>query len=160
MSGWEFTPTDMSDVPSLAHAVPMPPPTLTEFLLARLAEDEALARDAIGPRETDDAGHWEYVEYAYEGGSPEPRGSLATNRLGYDPGLPWTELVNRFDPARVLAECAAKRRIVERFQQEWDDVPERGEPGDDWKAMAFEEAVQILALPYADHDSYDESWRP
>ena len=49
----------------------------------------------------------------------------------------------RHDPARVLAECEAKRQIVQNAQ----------DPGDDL-------FVAILALPYADHPDYREEWRP
>ena len=51
-------------------------------------------------------------------------------------------------PARVLAECEAKRRIV-------DYATNQHTSGPDWDL-----AVAFLALPYADHEDFDESWRP
>lgn len=57
--------------------------------------------------------------------------------------------------ARVLAECGAKRRIVEMA---WHHL------GDDDYAWGMEEAkrqiLAVLALPYADHPDYREEWRP
>jgi hypothetical protein len=132
---------------------------LTDFLLARIAEDEAMAKAAIEPHETDDAGHWEFVEYPYEGGSPHPRGTLDAGTSGYDPGLPWSDLVNRYDPARVLAECEAKRQIVERavIMARTSGLLE----GAADRAYEYDDNVlPLLALPYADHPDYREEWRP
>ena len=70
--------------------------------------------------------------------------------------------------SRVLAECEAKRRIVETL-----DIAERNFQGvhraaADYArvelAMALRDAllyaVQLLALPYADRPGYQEAWRP
>lgn len=134
--------------------------TLTSFLLARIAEDEAMARAAIDPHETDNAGHWEFVEYPYEGGSPHPRGTLDAGTSGYDPGLPWSDLVNRFDPARVLAECEAKRELVAGWSAFLDGAPKWAETEMPSLLEMARRSLAILALPYADHADYDESWRP
>ena len=50
--------------------------------------------------------------------------------------------IARWDPARVLAECEAKRQLIERV----------GNP--DWAGF------RILALPYADHPDYQQEWKP
>ena len=115
--------------------------TLTEFLLARIAEDEAAANVA-----------------------------------------------HRESPARVLAECEAKRRIVE-FHKSWPvlvQTPVTFEPvdGTDPGHYTFRATQQIawtteqeyrerfgdeppagpvlrhLAAVYADHPDYREEWRP
>ena len=53
----------------------------------------------------------------------------------------------------VLAEIEAKRRIL--------DLSDRD---DNWRYGMHSEAInlvlRLLALPYADHPDYDESWRP
>ena len=54
-------------------------------------------------------------------------------------------------PARVLAECEAKRRIVER-EPLWNDPPEVRE--------LYDDTLRDLAAIYADHPDYDEEWRP
>lgn len=60
------------------------------------------------------------------------------------------------EPARVLAECEAKRQIV-AMQAENDDV--RHEPGFHYKAQMIEGILRTLALPYADHPDYNARWR-
>lgn len=74
------------------------------------------------------------------------------------------EHIARHDPARVLAEADAKRRIIKvhfrRRSYDWD------EPG----VIGFECAqccdrfpcttLRLLALPYADHPYYKPEWRP
>lgn len=52
----------------------------------------------------------------------------------------------RHDPARVVAEVAAKRAILDLHE-------ELHEP-------ALYEAVRWLAAPYADQPGYEEAWRP
>jgi hypothetical protein len=64
-------------------------------------------------------------------------------------------------PARILAECEAKRRVVELYLEarrsyEWD----RNDTGFAAEAWAYEAVVKQLALPHADHPDYREEWRP
>jgi len=115
--------------------------TITEFLLARIAEAEAVARDgrdAVPP--------W---GGAYAVVSTSPRNPGGVEYLA-------------IDPARVLAECEAKRRIVERYA---DCVSRQSEPDysttealiqsseyEDWTLLA-------LASVYADHADFREEWR-
>jgi hypothetical protein len=94
---------------------------LAEFLLARIAEDEAVAREAV--RWSEGASQWG------------------------DSGEPDWEHIARHDPARVLAECDAKRRIVQMLE---DDDP--GEWGDG--------ALRHLASVCADHPDCRDEWRP
>lgn len=144
--------------------------TLTEFLLARYAEDEAVARAAT-------PGPWTWEEPSTEkwpsgdqslvtawsesDGSPKP----VLYGWGYDAsGIDAEDAdrvhIARHDPARVLAECEAKRRIVSLFAPtladdkraalgEWDETAWRGE-----------QALRALAQPYADHPDFQEEWRP
>ena len=55
------------------------------------------------------------------------------------------------DPARVLADCEAKRRIV-KWAKDWPLRPSR--PSDE------DTILGLLALPYAGHPDYREEWRP
>lgn len=114
--------------------------TLTDFLLARIAEDEAAARP----------GH-EVV--APNGGPIWP----------VDNGRDLWHLA--IDPARVLAECDAKRRIVARhYRDRRDECVGCGWTGplDDARTGPGEECpeMQDLALPYADHPDYRDEWKP
>jgi hypothetical protein len=95
--------------------------TLTEFLLARIAEDEESARFAMS---RNDGGALDYAGQWF-------------GAVGH---------AERWEPVRVLAECEAKRRIVERC---------RASNGY-WGA----EVERMLALPYADHPDYREEWKP
>lgn len=117
--------------------------TLTEFLTARIDEDKARADDA-----------WKAVD----------NGAVVWDRLHPDVrAAMWT-------PARVLAECEAKRRILDMHTSAatWDG-------GEECAQCSFHEAyegfndvsetfpcptLRFLALPYADHPDYQEAWRP
>jgi hypothetical protein len=85
--------------------------TLTEFLLARIAEDE---------------------DY-------------------------YTGVADTLAP-RILAECEAKRRIVEGAAADGSTGPWGG-CGDDCEWRAIDWAIQQLARPYADHLDYRDEWR-
>ena len=133
MSGWEWTPTDTSDIPSLAQSTGLGiPPTLVEFLLARVADLEALAR-------------------AVQAETLEPDAPIGT---GDDPWPSERAFAEYVTPARVLAECEAKRRIVESLR----DCPTSAEFDDTRECL--ESVCHDLATIYADHPDYDESWRP
>lgn len=138
--------------------------TLTDFLLQRIAEDEAVARRAIDPSYgTDNAGHWVFVEFPYEGEWPRNPSEARGESLA---GSDWCIHANRHDPARVLAECEAKRRIVELHTGVHECVGEKyGDP----QACVYvspgfmhedDPTLRLLTLPYAGHPEYDERWRP
>ncbi len=104
---------------------------VVEFLLARLSETEADALKAASAESADwwvdgpaehSGKHWVYAT-----------GEKFTERSV-------AEHIARHDPARVLADVAAKRRIVESM-------------GDDW-------VVRTLATAYSSHPDYDKAWRP
>jgi hypothetical protein len=134
--------------------------TLADFLLARIAEDEAVAREIAS---YDPSFGW---------------GSNGFSRHHEAFG-------ERFIPDRVLAECEAKRRIValhpidgslrgpvtdnkfdvcacgpdlwpveERPNGKWGYVPEP-ENGDFYPCGT----LKALALPYADHPDFRPEWR-
>lgn len=147
---------------------------ITEFLLGRIAEDEAVARDATGNRWAVEHHEGWYdsrrnVEHAWSVNSDEPLlqngRELAYTRhpvaVDYDRDYNMPQggcalevdagHIARHDPARVLAECEAKRRIVERHSS-CDDVSF----GD---ASICPEIVTLAAI-YADHPDYQEAWRP
>jgi hypothetical protein len=94
--------------------------TLTEFLAARVAEDEA---DAMSG--------WRWKSL--------PAGEY--DRL----------------QARVLAECEAKRRIVEGAANEPDVNADQRDIGL-WEG--YLSAAELLALPYSDHPDYRPEWKP
>ena len=117
---------------------------LTAFLLARIAEDEAAARAANGRvawvafRDPD--GHMRYTTVAHQHHGVDEW--IADGRT-----IASQDVYPFYDSARVLARCAADRRIVELR------TPGPHLTGD-------EDVLRLLALPYADHPDYREEWRP
>ncbi|MFF0277429.1 DUF6221 family protein [Streptomyces sp. NPDC004330] len=69
----------------------------------------------------------------------------------------------RHDPARVLAEVEAKRRIIALCEPPLVDVTGLGDAerqympgqGDPWGV----DVLRLLALPYASHPGYRDTWR-
>ena len=113
--------------------------TLTEFLLARIADEEHLAHDAASE------------------GTPHRTGwQLWTSKVDTTPG---GELLGprgsvEASPSRVLAECEAKRAAIRAAQVERRAL-ERNEgaiPGN-------LSVICALALPYSDHPDYLPEWK-
>lgn len=140
---------------------------LIEFLCARLDEDEQIARAALcdDPRyltddeATADNGVWQT--------STHPHDECVVRGAGiviYDEGGHTAEQarhIARNDPARVLAEVDAKRRILDAAEGSFDAYDE--DPYDETRtadSSTFEWILRVLALPYADHPDYREEWRP
>ena len=125
-------------------------PKLDEFLLARLAEDKRMALDAAAA-----AGREQWT-------------------VGEDPAAasgqrPTAEHVARHDPARILAECSAKRRLVLACRDARPDLSFLGRrprgmadfpltPHGEHELAAL--TLALLALAYTDHHDYREEWRP
>lgn len=126
---------------------------LAEFLLARIAEDEAMARTAGKPDTSGETLHGYTVSAAEDEGAP-------------DAGV---ELIARFDPARVLAECEAKRKIVEVHETiaafypgctiETDPCCEVCSGGGEYPGSFPCKTLRLLAAVYADHPDYRDGWR-
>ncbi|MFD8805596.1 DUF6221 family protein [Streptomyces sp. NPDC059597] len=139
---------------------------LVEWLRAQLDEDERIARAASEYTEAE----WRLDE---DGETvlwwpPEPR--VADKER--EKGLPvvsdrWrgqtiyaraAPHVAAHDPARVLREIDAKRRILaEHWLNGWVcDTCDNGEVGQTFPCAT----LRLLALPYADRPGYREEWRP
>jgi hypothetical protein len=90
---------------------------LSEFLLARIGEDEAVAREALHP-DAVSPGAWVTEHHNSEYHSEPNRAHIAEDRSGHywsvahEVFIPIAVHIARHAPARVLAECEAKRRIV------------------------------------------------
>jgi hypothetical protein len=127
---------------------------LVEFLRARLIEDETTALAADG----------DSIEAIplYEGvGYLTLRGDHADRYTGELPAT-LADHVARHDPARILSEVRAKRRILAEVVPEIDGMEDRidgewgaGDPAER-ESMAL---LRLLALPYADHPDYRAEWR-
>ena len=140
--------------------------TLTDFLLARIAEDEAVARGSgvvawLTYRHPDGSmDHTEVAAAAVE----VPDAWVSAGREAE--GFASAKVI--YDERRVLAECESKRAIVALHAayptpQEMtygtiiacstcgsvDDSPV------EWPC----DTLRLLAQPYADHPDFDPAWR-
>ena len=123
---------------------------LVKFLRARLDEDEQVALAAT-------SGPWEWV------GDIEAREATlcrtssqldvsvdviyahGEHTIGYIVVKPTDAThIERWDPARVLAEVEAKRRILAMHAPTQTDWP----------------LLRVIALPYAAHPDYRDEWAP
>jgi hypothetical protein len=114
--------------------------TITEFLLARIAEDEQRAASA---------GHGcGYLLHEHNAGWVEVDLPAEHNvRPSYE-----LRFIREHSPDRVLAECEAKRRIVA------DRPLPIGHFWDGQRAQ-HDNALRFLASVYADHPDYRDEWR-
>lgn len=148
--------------------------TLTEFLLARIDADERAAREATAG----ESGVW--VDSLAETGDGENIFFTVTDEQRLDDdygyfvdltarygkgGRERAEHIARHDPARVLAECESKRRVV-ALHSRGHECPHSEDGGHaDWYGEGDErwpdcQTLRLLALPYANHPDYDKAWRP
>ena len=125
--------------------------TLTDFLLARIAADETAAKNVVEGDYSEGRWHWDlHRGHPYRSALVNDRGAVVLPPKNDDvyPSAAVAEHIARHDPARVLAECEAKRRIVETAT------------GQHTSSDEGYEMMRIIATVYADHEDYDESWRP
>ena len=121
-------------------------PTITEFLEARIAEDEARARDfehAQALTMNGDYGNYDAIYTA-------PSNWAALERIG-------------FTPERVLDESAAKRAVMREHAGMVEAVERLSAalPGDlNQEPDAYWRTATLyhLAAVYADHPDYDAAW--
>lgn len=138
---------------------------LIEFLRTRLDEDEQTARDALHA-DAVNPGVWTTEHHNSATHSEPNRCHIAEDRSGnywsvaHEVFIPNAEHMARHDPARVLAEVDAKRRLVSMFAPKLgEDVEAELAKGNDLPWMG-QQALAVLALPYSDHPDYREEWRP
>lgn len=129
---------------------------IAAFLLARIAEDEADARAADGPR-------WHHYDklVVFEALGPDDEWVDASAPISVDTRANGHHIA-RWSPSRVLAECAAKREIVERAMF----VDGHGPAVGHLRALdmttgasgALRHVLMALAQPYFDHPDFDPGW--
>lgn len=131
---------------------------VVEFLEARIAEDEALANGSIGM-------HWDghYFQQVRTAAGDNPHyykiasGQVPLehweSKARVDPGTTFNHIA-RHDPARVLAECAAKRKIIAECREDHEDSLTRNDDTDELASLV----LYALATVYKDHPDYREDW--
>lgn len=110
---------------------------LVTWLRAQLEDDERVARTG----QADGISQWIALE---DGVVINADSWRIANATAEDDKREVAEHIARWDPARVLAEVDAKRRILDDFSWEAGQV----------------RAIMFLALPYADRPGYREEWKP
>lgn len=149
---------EAEDMVAYIRARPPGSLTLTDFLLSRIAEDEAAVKRAL--------------DFPYHVAGP-PWGA-AYEPVADDPSSSLTDHHLAVTPARVLAECAARRRIVERERwtpspgMECDGHPIPFAPHGDYgegfcmyyaeRDGEFSPDLRDLAAIYSDHPDYRADW--
>jgi hypothetical protein len=134
---------------------------LVTWLNAALDDDERIAK-AAGERSP----NWHANEEGYGAGAVEHDGKHYAP-IVYDEGYPSedeAEHIARHDPARVLAEVAAKRRILALHSEphlcpDVDGILGGGM----YSAYVTPDecpTVRVLALPYAGREGWNPTWRP
>ncbi len=99
---------------------------ITDFLMERYAEEWAAAYTLVG---------------VYDA-------LVATIQTGRITMYALAPHFARWDPARIMAECEAKRQVVERLS----DVT--------WGTYAVRDTILgLLALPYVQHPDYEKEWQ-
>lgn len=112
--------------------------TLTEFLLARIADDEAVAR--------------KYRPHEYL--TTRDGSELSGADQGGNDAIAITS-------GRVLAECDAKRQIVALHDADADGRFCLSCGDGDYYGVGYPcPTARALALPYADHPDYRDEWKP
>lgn len=122
---------------------------LITFLRARLDDDERTARRAT-------EGPWEIRFLGRHDLSTVVRGKELLAQLDGNRAANNSVHMAVHDPARVLAEVDAKRRIIQAEQDRSldDGLPER-------LIDRYEsDVLRLLVLPYASHPDYRDEWRP
>lgn len=165
---------------------PVDSPDLAAFLLARIEEDERMARDAIRAHEPtverfvssrpDDMERMEGETAAdWEGGTNEDGGGNFWCGVWAGEGIAsicvmdseqdrvTAEYIAHWDPARVLADCAAKRAVAEVLAKQAaacppDDWPEDGEIMKAPLADNARHLLRRLVQPYSGHPHFHPSW--
>lgn len=145
--------------------------TLTEFLLARIAEDEEAALDIANDWPLAIAKHlWDSCQPDAEG---PPNFVNPLREAGWDDvhdmryDIWKTVQTMHYNPARTMAECKAKRRIVQREEvallAQWRKTSaEHMQTWEQWmEAKGPNEMLTLrdLVSVYVDHPDFLEIWR-
>ncbi|MFF8793350.1 DUF6221 family protein [Streptomyces globisporus] len=125
---------------------------LVTFLRARLKEDADYARTAFADH--NDAGPKWYEQWSGALNIGEEEDLVLTN----DSAI--SRHMERHDPERVLAEVEAKLAIIDLMERALQ-FAEGDSEVDHYGALGnAEEALSLLARPFAGHPDYRDDWRP
>ena len=146
---WTYTPRDVKQALRMANPVGVARmDELVAFLLARIADDAQVARDAV-------EGHGQQWT---QGDQDAPTGTRTFVQLGDQhqlsvkfPDETGAAHGARWDPARVLAECDAKRLLAAQLRRSVRSVgPELSVPE--------LQVARAFARAHRDHPDYRPEW--
>jgi len=138
---------------------------LVAFLLARLDEDQAIALGvSIGPRKPElwIAKLWPFGKAPRNWAVDCPFGAVVVDGA-FEASAAH---IARHNPARVLAEIAAKRAIIDAHpnvndgdcgtcvRAGWGYPTHGGSTIEHWPCPT----LRLLAAPFADHEDFDPAW--
>lgn len=165
-------------------------PDIAEFLAAQLDEDEQTARLAAeAGRRADPRYRWIVEPFVPETPASVPTGAWVNDEheigVAVVNGSYAAEHIARHDPARVLAEVATKRRIIELHEMSrwtWKHQPGVYELPEGFEGPLAEycttcsttsregldnfyepwpcDTLKLLAVPHAGQPGYKDQWRP
>lgn len=143
---------------------------LVAFLRARLDIDAQVAREATAAdwRNASTSRHYEDVAGPSEAvftALPDTGLTVVarTGARGDRAAMVNAEHIARHDPARVLAEVDAKRRIIAEHRGSGVTCPRCSLGAEDGQVVYWRDpcaTLRLLALPYADHPEYRPEWAP
>ena len=142
--------------------------SMSEFITARLDERKVIAQDAVEDG-TADAGPWVVGSDTAEHLDPHTvfrpgswRGHLVhacNTDLAGDEALPVARHIASNDPARVIAQIEATRKIIANARTALDQAWQLGEEAREATAYIAVRTLQHLADLDADHPDYDPAWQ-
>lgn len=146
---------------------------LIAFVRARLDEEEAAAKncaDSSGNLSWSDCtvmASGDHTIRTVPGNRPVARVRLADSAARDGRTLNPVACANhiaRHDPARVLRDIEADRKLLAAYQKTLSLPPGRdpqveGEDEIGWR-LALEFAIKLRAARFSDHPDYDQGWKP
>jgi len=130
---------------------------LVQWLRAQLDEDLRIAEAATGH-------HWDvcdettpYLIHDVDAYRVNRTLDSTVGRVAVAEAAEDRSHIAEHDPARVLREVDAKRRLLYQFEHRGNSV--RATAGL-WDGGVWDDMLRLLALPYADRPGYRPEWRP
>ena len=130
--------------------------SITEFITARLDEDEAAALGVLTntggrPLEQGRYEQWEKV-------NDTVLGDHAGHVIAYGVARYALPHIARHDPARTLREVAAKREILDMHAEYARNNPHDCTRRGYYERETYCWVIEQLAAPYSDHPDYNPEW--
>jgi Family of unknown function (DUF6221) len=139
----------------------LPTAALTAWLRLQIDEDERIAHYARASEFSPDGGGWHIIDALNGDKSIEDEASMG---IAHRLDLGSAAHIALHDPARALAECAAKRNILDHNAEIHriidEEVGDHARPSYVLAAGASDRVVMFMAAVYSGRDGYREEWKP